>query len=212
MRIPPAITISRTLGSGGTRIGLLVARHLGWPFCDRRILRHAAQTIGISLATLRQQEELPFGFFDCLLTLTAFASPEASYAPPFDMPIYSHDLFKIEGDVLRRLVVHEPAVLVGRGGFLVLKDRPSTLHVRIQAALPYRVHHLLETGKYLDGEAAQEAIEASDRNRTAFYRRVSGVDWNDPRHFHLVLNPENAGPECCADDVVSEARARFRDR
>lgn len=185
---------------------------MGWRFCDRRILRDAAQILGISLANLRQQEELPFGFFEGLLTLTAFASPEASYAPPFDMPIYSQDLFKIESEILRQLVEHESAVLVGRGGFLVLKDRPSTLHVRIQAAWPYRVHRLVETGKYPDVEAAQEAIKASDRNRSDFYRRASGIDWNDPRHFHLVLNPETAGPECCVDNIVSEARVRFRDR
>ncbi|MBK8573435.1 MAG: cytidylate kinase family protein [Holophagaceae bacterium] len=58
MRMPPANKKSRTIGSGGNRIGLLVARHLGRRFCDQHILRHVAQTLGIPLASLRRRHRI----------------------------------------------------------------------------------------------------------------------------------------------------------
>ena len=39
-----------SLGSGGTEAGFLAARKLGWPFCDRRILRMAAENRPYNLA------------------------------------------------------------------------------------------------------------------------------------------------------------------
>lgn len=127
----PAITISRMLGSGGTRIGLSVARQLGWRFCDGRILRQAAQELNMPLASLREQEEHSCSFLEYLLTMSAFASPEVPYTPPPDLPVYSKDIFEVESGIMRRLVERESAVLVGRGGFIALKDRPTTLHLRI---------------------------------------------------------------------------------
>ena len=53
----PVITISRSLGSGGTEAGFLAARRLGWHFCDRRILRLTAEAMGSSISGLAGQEE-----------------------------------------------------------------------------------------------------------------------------------------------------------
>jgi cytidylate kinase len=205
----PAITISRTFGSGGTEVGFLVARQLGWRFCDRSILRQTAQTLGLSSASLRYQEERRCGFLDRLLSLIAITSPEVPFIPPLDMPIYSRELFEVERNVMRCLVNNAPAVLVGRGGFVALKDRPATLHVRIQADLPFRMQFLVDRGKAADLESARKAIELSDRNRAAFIREVSGLDWFDPRLFDLVLDTSRDGIEACSVRLVEEAMARF---
>lgn len=60
----PALTISRSLGCGGTEIGFLVARKLGWHFCDRRILRLMAEVLGRNPADLALQEEHHSGFME----------------------------------------------------------------------------------------------------------------------------------------------------
>ena len=205
----PAITISRSLGSGGTEVGFLVARELGWRFCDRRILRQAAQAVGVPSATLRAQDEHFCGYLKQLLGYLAMASPETPYTPPPDLPIYSKDLFEVERRIMLKLVQAGPSVLVGRGGFFALKDYPAALHVRIRADLAYRVQFLLDRGKAPDPLAAERAIKASDRDRGAFIRGISGQDWHDPKHFQLLLDTSRDGLEACVARIVAEARARF---
>lgn len=205
----PAITISRTFGSGGTHVGFLVARRLGWRFCDRRILRQTAQALGLSVQSLRYQEEHPCGFLDRLLNLIAVASPEVPFTPPIDLPIYSRELFEAERKVMLCLVENAPAVLVGRGGFVALKDRPATLHVRIEADPSFRAQFLVEHKKAPDLEAARRLLDASDRERAAFIHKISGLDWQDPSHFDLVLDTSKDGLEACAERIVEAAKSRL---
>ncbi len=207
----PAITISRTLGSGGTEVGFLAARQLGWRFCDRTILRQAAQTLSIPMTSLRHQEERPCGFLERLLNFIAVASPEVPFAPPLDLPIYSRELFEAERNVMLCLAKNAPAVFMGRGSFIALRDRPNTLHVRIEADLSFRIRFLLERGKMKDEASAREAIKASDRNRAAFIREISGLDWQDPRHFNLVMDTSKDGIDACAARIVKEVSGSSTD-
>ena len=205
----PAITLSRTFGSGGTEVGFLVAQRLSWRFCDRRILSQAAKALGVPPERLRCQEERPCGFLEQVLNLTAFASPEVPYTPPLELPIYSKELFEAERSVMLRLLEQAPAVIVGRGGFFALKDRPATLHVRIQADAAYRARYLVEHGHAADLEAARQAVENSDRDRTAFTHEISGRDWWDPHNFHLVLDISQQGLEDCVDQIVAAAKLQL---
>ena len=205
----PAITISRSLGSGGTEVGFLLARQLGWRFCDRTILRQAAQALGLTCASLGPQEERHSGFLERLLSLMTLATPEAPYTPPLDLPVYSRDLFDLERSIMLQVVRHYAAVLVGRGSFVALKDYPEALHVRIVAGLEFRAQFLVDRGKAPDLEAAHRAIAASDRDRAGFIRGVSGLDWNDPKHFHLVLDSSRLGLEGCVAAIAEAAGKRF---
>lgn len=205
----PAITISRSLGSGGTEAGFHAARQLGWHFCDRRLLRLAAGAMGQSCASIAREEERASGFKDWLLTILALGTPEATYTPLLEVPVYSKDLFEVQARVMREMVAHAPSVLVGRGGFIALKDRPDTLHVSIHASMAFRVQSLLERGKAPNRKAAEQAIAASDQGRAEFIRTVSGLDWRDPKHFTLVLDPSRDGVLGCAQRMVDEARQRF---
>ena len=198
----PALTVSRSYGSGGTEAGFLAARALGWRFCDRRILRLAAQALGEAVATLGHQEERPSGFLDQLLGMLAFGSPEAPYTPLLELPRYDTEVFAAERKVMLQVVEEAPSVLVGRGGFFALKGRPGTVHVRIHSSLDFRIQNLVSRGKAVDARAARQAIEDSDRNRSAFIREVSGLEWDDPRNFHLVLAVSTLGMAACVQQMV----------
>jgi hypothetical protein len=206
MTLNPAITISRSLGSQGTEIGFAVARRLGWHFCDRRILRLAAEAMGFSTASMAVQEERPCGFLKQLEGILGFGSPEAPYTPVLEMPAYSTEVFAAESKVMLQALVHAPSVILGRGGFVALKGRPATLHVSIHAALPWRIQSLVARGKAANPEAARKAIELSDRDRGAFIRTVSGLDWLDPAPFQLVLDTAQDGFEGCVERIVQAAQ------
>lgn len=205
----PAITLSRSLGSQGTEIGFKAAQRLGWHFCDRRILRMAAESLGRSTAALARQEERTSGFLDSVFASLGYGSPEAPYTPLLELPVYTKDLFQVERRVMAQVLEHAPSVLVGRGAFVALRDRPATLHVSVQAPLDFRIASLVARGKAADRESARQAIALSDRDRAGFIRKISGLDWRDPTHFQMVLNPAELGFEGCVDLLVAEARRRF---
>jgi hypothetical protein len=56
---------------------------------------------------------------------------------------------------------------------------------------------------------ARKAIKISDRDRAGFIRDISGLDWQDPRNFDLVLDVSLGGLEACAKQIVEEAKRRF---
>jgi CMP/dCMP kinase len=205
----PAITISRSLGSGGTEVGFMASRRLGWAFCDRRILRLAAEAKGHSSSGLAGQEERKCGFLDQMLNIIGHGSPEACFTPLLELPMYSVDLYNLERQVMLKLVARAPSVLVGRGGFCALSRRPATLHVSIHADLAFRIKYLVARGKSADPEAARQAIAAADHDRAAYIRAISGLDWQDPRNFDLVLDASALGLETCLERVVAEAKQRF---
>jgi len=198
----PAITVSRSLGSGGTPIAYHVAQGLGWRYCDRTILRRTAAALGLDPAELEAGEGRAASFLEDLWRVLAFASPESPYVPSPERPCYGRALFEAESAIMRELVERSAAVLVGRGGFVALARRPATLHVHIQASLEFRIDRLLETRRVATAAAARKAIQVSDRDRSRFIREISGRDWLDPRNFDLVLDSSVAGLAGC------EARIR----
>lgn len=201
----PAITVSRALGNGGAYLAYRVAQRLGWRYCDRNILRMAAESLGVEPSDLARQEERPEGFLDRLMHLLPMASPEVPYVPPAELPVYCAELFGRERLVMLQILQHGPAVIVGRGGFIALKDRPATLHVHMRAGLAFRIQRLMETGKAESAEAARQAIAASDRDRSAFIRAISGRSWDDPRNFDLVLDSSQTGFDDCEASILAAA-------
>ena len=51
------ITIARSYGSGGRKMGRMLAKELGYEFYDREILRIASDDSGISEELFRQADE-----------------------------------------------------------------------------------------------------------------------------------------------------------
>ncbi len=205
----PAITISRSLGSGGTEVGFLVSRLLGWHFCDRRILRMVSEAIGQSTASLARLEEHHQGYLEKLFPLFAMGTPEATYMAPMEIPMYSRELFDLESKVIFKLLQHAPSVVMGRGGFITLRDRAATLHVSIHSDLAFRIQTLVGRGKAPDQDAARQAIITSDQDRAAFIKEISGLDWHDPKHFHIVLDVSKYGSEACAKMIEDEFHRHF---
>ena len=205
MSTHPVITVSRTLGSAGTPIAQHVAQALGWRYCDRNILRLTAAALGRDPEELEPGEGRAGTFMEDLFRVLAFASPESPFTHSPERPLYGPELYASESVIMRELVEHSPAVLVGRGGFVALAGRPATLHVHIRASLDFRIRHLLETRRAASVEAARQAIKASDRDRSRFIRAISGREWQDPGNFDLVLDSSLEGLDGCEARILALA-------
>jgi len=164
------ITISRQLGAGGSEVSRKLGEHLGLEVWDKELLHQESQMTGIPEPALGHIDEKAPGFRE---RLTMMKSSEA----------YFHALETLMHDLGAR----GNCIIVGRGGNMFLKDQPGAFHVRLIAEMPSRIRRVMER-RWVNEGPAREIITQSDYQRALFYRHYFGTGWDDPLHYHLVLN------------------------
>ena len=182
-----AITISRQTGSGGTYIGYLAAKNLGFRYLDREILQQAAKETGIEPQILENYDSRSVPLLERIINSFCFGTPEMPGVTSFKKPIYDKDLFALESKIIKQITDQCSAVIVGRGGFYILKDRPDAIHIFIHAPFDYRVERIMKE-KEMDEKEARTMVQESDRTRTKFIRDMLGIEWTDARNFHLCID------------------------
>lgn len=182
------ITISRQFGCGGAYLGRRIARRLGIAYVDREILQQAARSFGASVSELAKREERASNFLENFLRGLAMGSPESGYVPPSIPPVYDRDLFDVEAKIIRTLADEKSAVIVGRGGFHVLKERPGLTNLFIHAPADFRIARVMEVYDIKRRQKAEALIEESDRERRKYLKNMTGADWTDSRNYHLCLD------------------------
>lgn len=197
-----SITISRQMGSGGTYIGYQLAKALSFRYLDREILRQAARNMDIEPAMLEKYDGQPSSLLERVIKSFCFGTPEMTGAPIFKKPVYTRDLFTMESKIIRQIVDQCGAVIVGRGGFYILKDGPDTFHVFVHAPLDFRIDRIMKA-RNMDKKEAKKMIQQSDRNRAKFIREMEGVEWTDSRNFHLSLDSCAIGIPACVEIITT---------
>jgi hypothetical protein len=91
-----ALTISRQMRSGGSYVGYLVARELGWRYVDREVLQRAAERLGTNTSALEDLDERSMGILKNIIRGFSFSILETAYVPPMTQPVYDRDLFSLE--------------------------------------------------------------------------------------------------------------------
>jgi cytidylate kinase len=191
------ITISRQMGSGGTYIGYLAAKELGFRYLDREILQQAADKLGIEPGMLERYDGRSASLMENIVQSFCFSTPEMPNLPPLRRPVYNKDLFVLESKIMKEVADSCNAVIIGRGGFHILKDRPDTIHIFVHAPLDYRIEMIMKEQKIADEKEAQKMIEESDHERTKFIRDMVSADWYDARNYHLCIDSSVIGlPDC----------------
>jgi cytidylate kinase len=196
------IAISRQMGSGGTYIGYLAAKELGFRYLDREILRQAANKLGIEPDMLERYDERSTSVIENIIQSCCFGKPEMPFLPPLGKPVYNKDLFALESKIMKEVADQCSAVIVGRGGFYILKDRPNTINIFVHAPLDYRIERIMKVQKITDKREAQKMIEESDHKRAKFIRDMVGIDRFDARNYHLCIDSSVVGFPACVEMIT----------
>lgn len=192
------ITISRQAGSGGDEIAERVCDLLGYRYFDKQMMIEAAAAASLCEAEVVDFSEDHYKVQDFLSrllrsrprtvrqvlvredahkpidTLTAREMDEARCVA---LIRYAMSSAYKQGDI----------VIVGRGGQVVLHNKPGVLHVRIIAPLEQRIQRLREQG--VSG-VSELKLTIADRDRASaeYLKRYFNVSWDDPDLYHLILN------------------------
>ena len=185
--MPVVITIARQLGSGGSYIGKRVAERFGYAYIDRQILQQAARELGVEEAMLEGRDECLQSFWERLLLVFALGPPDGTYTPPPHL-VSDDDLIETERRLIIRLATQGPCVVLGHGGFHLLRGRVRLLNVFAHAPLEFRVARVMSIYHAESEDEAVRMIERSDQERRRYIRTFTGLDWFDARNYHLTID------------------------
>jgi len=201
------ITISRLYGAGGSEVARLVAERLGWTVVDNEIVDRVARRAGLASDVVAEQDERVPGFVERLARALAassqeFAVPELGVAVRPEEP----SLVRLTEMVVREAAAEGRVVLVGRAAPAVLGQTANALHVKLVAPRPFRIE-LAMKAEGLDARTAERLMDETDAQRGRYHREHYGRDWDEPTHFHMILNTGLLGLDGAADVIVDRARA-----
>lgn len=192
-----AITLSRQYGSGGGEIAARVAQHLHWQLIDHEVVDQVAAELGITPQAARARDEHVEGFVARLVSrmrsVPAVVPGSSAGAPPqVAVPLETaapEDT--VYQETLRRIVEsaadHGRAVILDRGGQVLLAARRDVLHVRIVAPLPARLAYVVQR-EGGDAASAQARIQMKDRDRSHYLQQMYHHQVDDPLLYDLVIN------------------------
>ena len=201
------ITISRQYGAGGSEVARMVSERMGWSVVDNDIVDRVAQRAGLSSDIVARQDERVPGFVERLArALTAssqeYAVPELGVAVRAEEP----SLVRLTEMVVQEVAAEGRVVLVGRAAPAVLGTSLQALHIKLVAARAFRIRFAAQA-EGMDPRVAEARMDEVDSDRARYHREHYGRDWDDPAHFHMVLNTGLLGLDGATEIIVARARA-----
>lgn len=186
---PFIITLSREYGSGGHRIGELLAQKLGVKLYDRQLIEMTARQSGLGEDVVEQNEQLSSGRLLC------------------ENPVQSA-VFHAQSRIIRQLAEEGPCVIVGRLSNFILKNHPRCFSVFVYADEEYRIDRVV----HRDGVSREEATEklhTADRRRREYCRHYTGCEWGERHHYHLMVDSSQAGEEPTAELIYNIVKEKL---
>ncbi|HEX9376319.1 MAG TPA: cytidylate kinase-like family protein [Actinomycetota bacterium] len=200
------VTVSRQYGAGGLSVGPALADALGYRFADREVVEQAAARVGLDPDLAEHLDERVPALVEKVGLALAAASPEFGLvAPPA-----ADDRLLADGvrQVIEAMAEAGGFVVVGRGGQVILGDRPDACHLQLVARLGDRAARIARSQSRSVDEA-REACRRVDADRAGYVRRFHGADIRDPLLYDAVLNTSRLGIEGAVRAAVAVVRARL---
>jgi cytidylate kinase len=200
------ITISRELGSGGDEVADLLCQTLGYCRMDKTLLSQIAEEAGVDVEAVLAKERsvthkarLVSGAMRSLYSKdpSAFERQDA-----LDDQTYA----RIVRETMEQYAQEGDAVIVGRGGQMILQDCPDALHVHLYASIEVRARRLVERLGISEAEAKRR-IERSDEQKRQYIRHLrQNANWKNLKYYHLAIDTGRILPQVAAQMITLAAQ------
>ncbi len=199
------IVIGRQFGSGGRRIGRMVADKLGIPYYDKELLSHAAKSLGFSPDVFAAADEKrPSAFRTLMQSMYGIADNFHTTS------ISGERLYEQQSKVIREIGSRGSCVIVGRTADYVLRDHPGLVSVFLHAPEKWRAEKIVRRGESMCCEEAISQAQKHDRNRENYYNYYTGGNWGRADNYHLSLDSSLLPESRIADLIIGFARDKRR--
>lgn len=192
------ITISREYGSGGRKIGMLVAERLGIPYYDSELIDAAAEEVDFPPEMIADREQrltrsVLYNFAVGAVYGISYPKPPKTERLPL-----AEQIFLAQKKAIEQAADRGPCVIIGRCADAILKDRPDILRVFIYADMESRKKRAVE--EYGDIEEQVDVqIRKNDKHRRIHYENYANMEWGGRESHDLLINSGVFGIEGCVD-------------
>ncbi len=162
------ITISRQIGSFGDEIAESVAEQLSYNYIEKTKISEALTHQGLEANDIDKYDEKKVPVWQ------TFSNQRKKYLHLIQAVVYD-------------FAADENTVIIGRGGQVLLKDLPGTLHVRIVAPMATRTKRLMEKTGY-DEKSARQFIQRNDSESSGYINSFFNADWDNRDFYDLIIN------------------------
>jgi cytidylate kinase len=200
------ITISRELGSEGDKIADLLCQELGYARVGKEMLSHIAEEAGVDVQAVLAKEQAVTR--RSKMISSDMTSLYAKDPTAFDKKVVMDDdtYAHIVRETMEKFAREGNAIIVGRGGQMILHDWPAALHVHLYAPPEVRARRLMERLNITETEAKQR-IDRSDEQKRQYIRHVHrNADWKNLKYYHLAISTDHVPPQVAAQMIILAAR------
>jgi cytidylate kinase len=201
---PALVTISASYGAGGSRVAPALAARLGVDLLDRAIPVRVAEALAVPLDDALAHDESLGDAIGRLASSFALL-PELAGAMAQAGVLAGED-YRRETEKIIRAHAERGAVVLGRGGAIVLREDPRALHVRLDGPKEARIAQAMDL-QGIDRETAERFQRDSDRAREAYVRHFYGADARDPKLYHLVIDSTALPLDTVVELIATACRA-----
>ena len=204
-RVPvQLITISREYGSGGSELGVLLGKELGWRVVDHELVQQLATRLRCEEGEVVAMDEHAPSFLERLAAVAVVTAPESRvHSTPW---ITDPDCIAAAArEVLLEAVRALPLIVVGHGGNCLFRDRPDVLRVRVTAPVDIRVGRVAQRTGITPVQAAA-TVRRKDADRQQYLQRYYQSNLNDPCEYDLQINTAAVPLEVAARLVLALLR------
>jgi len=166
------ITISRQMGSFGTKIAKSLQEKTGYSFLDKESLeKELVNKYGIPEDQVKRYDEKKPPLRDM------FSSDKDRYMYFLKSTMYES-------------ARQDNCIVMGRRVQMLFADIPGALHIKIVAPYDLRIKRVKEEFKYND-ELAEQVIKHNDHDRAGFHKYFFHVNWDDSPLYDLIINTQH---------------------
>lgn len=198
------IVIGRQFGSGGRKLGHILAERLGLRYYDKELMVEASVELGFSKDIFANADERRPSAFKSMLQ-AAYGLTTTSYSSPMSWEA----IYRAQSEVIRKLAQRSGCVIVGRTADYVLRDNPRLISIFLHAEPESRARAIIARGDARSMDEAIDMAHAADRRRESYYNYFTGRRWGYCDNYHLSLDTSHLSAEQGADVVEAYVRSRL---
>lgn len=176
------ITIARSYGSGGRRIGKLLAERMNYAYYDRNLIYLASSKSGVDVKVFSEHDETVKPTF--LEKLGSIVN-----IPPENRRFSSREnIFRIQSQLICDLANQSNSVFIGRCAGHTLRDSGHKL-IRVFIWAPHDVCVQTVAKKFsIAEEEAEKTINDINNHRSEYFRFYTGKNWDSAENYDLCIN------------------------
>lgn len=186
------IVIGREYGSGGRRIGKMLAERLGVSYYDKTLLSEAASRLGYSAEIFASKDEKRPSLLRSMLSFN-LGAPTANIG---GSTMSDEKIYEYQSRIIKEICGRESCVIVGRTVGYVMREHPHMVSLFIHAPREYRAEAVMRRGETDDIREAMDIASRNDRKRASYYNYYTNREaWGRASNYHLSFDSSRLSDE-----------------